>query len=222
MRQIREVLRLKLSCGRSHREVSAATGVSKGTVNDYLHRAARAGLTWAEVEPMADSEVEAALFALVGRNEPARRVPVDFDWVAREMRRKGVTLQLLWGEYRDAAAFAPDAKPYGYSQFCDLYRAWRSKLPLVMRQEHRAGERLFVDFSGKRPTIVDRETGALLEVELFVAVLGASTYTYAEATRTQRVPDWLSAHVRAFDYLGGVPEIVVPDQLRSAESEHVV
>lgn len=165
---------------------------------------------------MTDSEVEARLFAAVGRSEPPPRAPIDFEWVAREMRRAGVTLQLLWVEYRDASLARGDgARPYQYSQFCDAYRAWRKKLPLVMRQEHRAGEKLFVDFSGKRPSIIDRATGEVVPVELFVAVLGASNYTYAEATRTQQVPDWLGAHMRAFEYFGGAAEILVPDQLKS-------
>jgi transposase len=203
-------------CGRTHREVSASIGISKGSVCDYVQRASAAGLTWAEEESLSDSEVEARLFSLVGRNEPPARAAIDFEWIAREMRTPSVTLQLLWVEYRDAVVARGDAaKPYGYSQFCDLYRSWRSKLPLVMRQEHRAGEKVFVDFSGTRPVIIDRETGTPTEVELFVAVLGASNYTYAEATRTQQLPDWLAAHVRAFEYFGGVPEIVVPDQLKS-------
>lgn len=215
MRQVREVLRLKHG-GRSHREISAATGLSKGSVGDYLHRADRAGLTWALAEQMSDSEVEARLFSQIGQNEPLARAAIEFAWVAREMRRPGVTLQLLWVEYRDGALSRGDGKrPYQYSQFCDLYRAWRQKLPLVMRQEHRAGEKVFVDYSGKRPSIVDPTTGEVTEVELFVAVLGASNYTYAEATRTQTLPDWLAAHVRAFEYFGGVPEIVVIDQLKS-------
>ena len=216
MRQIREVLRLKMTCNCSQREISASTGISKGTVSNYLQRAARSDVTWAEAEAMSDSEVEARLFTTIGRKEPPPRVAIDFEWVSREMRRTAVTLQLLWTEYREAARTdAGQARPYGYSQFCDLYRTWKNKLPLVMRQEHRAGEKLFVDFSGKRPVIVERDSGVVTEVELFVAVLGASNYTYAEATRSQRVCDWLGAHVRAFEYFGGVCEVVVPDQLKS-------
>lgn len=216
MRKIREVLRLKHESRRSQRAISAATGISKGSVNDYLTRAKTAGLTWADARGMSDREVEARLFALIGRNEPPPRAAIDFEWVAREMRKTGVTLQLLWVEYRDAAlSRSTDVRPFQYSQFCDLYREWRQKLPLVMRQEHRAGEKIFVDYSGKRPHIVDRTTGERIPVELFVAVLGASSYTYAEATRTQTVPDWLGAHVRALEYFGGAPEIVVPDQLKS-------
>jgi len=216
MRQIREVLRLQQSCGKSQRDISASTGLSKGSVSDYQKRARTAGLTWSEAESMTDTEVEARLFKGVGRNEPPPRVAIDFEWVAREMRKAGVTLQLLWIEYRDAAtARGGDARPYQYSQFCDLYRDWRKKLPLVMRQEHRAGEKVFVDYSGKRPVIVDAATGVATDVELFVAVLGASNYTYAEATRSQQLPDWLGAHMRALEYFGCAPAIVVPDQLKS-------
>ncbi|MCW5777448.1 MAG: IS21 family transposase [Phycisphaeraceae bacterium] len=219
MRKIREVLRLRFECKRSQREISAAIGISGGSVCDYLNRARRRGLTWAEAEALSDSEVEARLFTAVGRNEPVARAAVDFEWVAREMRRPGVTLQLLWTEYRDAVIGKGDRpRPYQYSQFCDLYRAWRQKLPLVMRQEHRAGEKAFVDYSGVKLRIADRATGELTEVELFVMVLGASNFTYAEATKTQTLPDFLSSHVRGFAYFGCVPAVLVPDQLRSAVS----
>jgi transposase len=137
--------------------------------------------------------------------------------VHRELRRTGVTLQLLWIEYQQAVASRNDgARPYQYSQFCDLYAAWRSRLAVSMRQVHRAGEKAFVDYSGKKPCVVDAETGEVREVELFVMVLGASNYTYAEATLTQTLPDFLASHVRAFEYFGATPLVLVPDQLRSA------
>lgn len=216
MRKIRDVLRMRQK-GTSQRDIAAAVKISTGSVHDYLARAREAKLEWAEAESLSDSELEARLFVQVGRNEPKPRYPIDFEWVEREMRRAGVTLQLLWVEYRDAAVAAGDhAQPYGYSQFCDNYRVWRKRLPLVMRQEHRAGEKLFVDYSGKKLHLTDAKTGIHTDVELFVAVLGASNYTYAEATLTQRVPDWLGSHVRAFEYFGRVPAVLVPDQLRSA------
>lgn len=219
MRQIREVLRLKYACGRSHREVSASVGISKGSVADYLARAAKAGLTWADAESMSDGEVERRLFRAIDRNEPSKRAAIDFGWVQRELRRDGVTLQLLWEEYSGAVKSAVDgSRPYQYSQFCDLYSSFRQTLPMVMRQTHRAGEKAFVDYSGKKPHIVDAETGEVIEVELFVMVLGASNYTYAEATHTQKLDDFVGSHVRAFSYLGAVPHVVVPDQLRSAVS----
>ena len=219
MRKIREVLRLKFESGLAHRAIALSCGISKGSVHDYLSRAESAGLTWTEAAALSDAEVERRLFVQLGHNEPSMRAPIDFVWVHRELRRTGVTLQRLWIEYQEALANAGgDARPYQYSQFCDLYADFRDKLSPSMRQTHRAGEKAFVDYSGKKPVIVDQETGEVVEVELFVMVLGASNYTFAEATRTQRLGDFIASNVRAFDYYGCVPEIVVPDQLRSAVS----
>lgn len=220
MRSIREVLRLHQACGLKHRAISAATGLSKGSVHDYLKRAAEAGVTWETARELDEAELEAKLFRTPGRNTPIPRAPIDYEWVHRELRRTGVTLQLLWVEYREACVHDPEQRrPYGYSQFCDLYRTYRKRLDVTMRQTHRAGEKLFVNYSGKKPTIVDRETGEVSEVDLYVAVLGASNYTYAEATRTQTLADFVGSTVRAFEYMGAVPEIVVPDQLKSAVSK---
>jgi transposase len=134
-----------------------------------------------------------------------------------ELRRAGVTRQLLWTEYQEAVASGPTGwRPYQYSQFCDLYEEHRAKLQPSMRQVHRAGEKAFLDYSGKRPRIVDAATGEVTEVELFVMVLGASNYTYAEATRTQTLADFVGSTVRGLEYFGAVPEMLVPDQLRSA------
>src|SRR5262249_41868583 len=135
-------------------------------------------------------------------------------WIHRELKRPGVTLELLHLEY---LAEHPDGLQY--TAFCYRYRSWRKRHGLSMRQEHKAGEKMFVDFSGKKPFFVDASTGELIEVELFVAVLGASSKTYAEATRTQQLPDWIAAHTRAVEYFGGSAEIWVPDQLRSAVSK---
>jgi transposase len=219
MRKIREVLRLRLELGRSHREIQASTGLSKGSVSDYLSRAVKAGVTWEIARELSDAEVESRLFTRVGAAEPVTRAAIDFDWVHREMRRKGVTLQLLWVEYQEAVAASTGSRPYQYSQFCDLYGGWKGKLALAMRQTHRAGEKAFIDFSGKKPTIVDPDTGEVIEVELFVMVMGASNYTYAEATRTQRSGDFIAATIRGFEYFGCVPQVAVPDQLRSAVSD---
>src|SRR5690606_8261999 len=147
-------------------------------------------------------------FKTPGRNLPADRVPIDLGWVHREMRRKGVTLQLLWVEYRDAARHdAAGRRPYQYSQFCERYKQFRKRVDATMRQQHRAGEKVFVDYSGVQPTIVDRETGEVTKVELYVAVLGASNFTFAEATRTQSRDDFIASTARAFEYFGGVPEV---------------
>ncbi|MBA2685035.1 MAG: IS21 family transposase [Gemmatimonadaceae bacterium] len=218
MRKVREVLRLKYECGRGRRDIAASVGIGGATVSGYINRAAAAGLTWEKAKGLSDAEVEALLFQEVGRNEPLTRRAIDFGWVHRELSRAGVTLQTLWVEYRDAAAAARELKAYEYSRFCDLYAQWRTKLSVTMRQVHRAGEKLFIDYSGKKPRIVDKSSGEVTEVELFVAVMGASNYTFAEATRTQKLADFVGSTVRTFEYLGGVPEVLVPDQLRSAVS----
>jgi transposase len=223
MRKVREILRLRHEQGLTQRQISASTGVSKGAVGEYLRRADEAGLSWEQARPLDDGAIEARLFRMVGRNEPSRRVPIDFPWVHRELRRTGVTLQQLWIEYREAAASVgavSGAAPYSYSQFCDRYATFRAKVDVTMRQVHRAGEKLFIDYSGKKPHIWNPETGEAIEVELYVAVLGASNYTYAEATRTQKLEDFCASTVRAFEFIGGVPKIAVPDQLRSAVSGH--
>ncbi len=208
MRKTREILRHKWALGRSHREVARSLSVSVGTVAASLARAREAGLSWAEVEPLRDSELEERLY---GAPEAGKRPLPDFADIHRELHRVGVTLQLLHLEY-----LGQHSDGYGYTQFCRYYKRWLSKQQRSMRQIHRAGEKLFVDYSGKKPHIVDPKTGEVQEVELFVAVLGASSYSFAEATRTQQSADFLASHVRAFEYFGGVSEAVVPDQLKSA------
>lgn len=217
MRKIREVLRLKHAQRLSQRAVASAVGIARSTVAEYLERAAQAELTWQEADKLSDAEVEERLFRHVGWNEPQARAPVNFSWVHMELRRVGVTLQLLWSEYQQAVAEgASGQRPYQYSQFCDLYREHRLRLQPSMRQVHRAGEKAFLDYSGKKPRIVDATTGEATEVELFVMVLGASNYTYAEATRTQGLGDFVAATVRGLEFFGAVPELLVPDQLKSA------
>jgi transposase len=201
-------------------EIAIAVGLSKTSVSDYLARAERVGLDWQQAEDLPEREVEERLFRQLDRNEPAKRAPIDLDWVHREMRRTGVTLFLPWQEYAAAARARNDAiKPYQYSQFCDAYGRYRRAHSPTMRQVHRAGEKTFVDFSGKRPQLADPATGEIVEVELFVAVLGASNYTYAEATRSQKLGDFVGATMRAFEYFGAVSAAVVCDQLRSAVTQ---
>lgn len=220
MRKIREVLRLKDELSLSHRAISASTGISRSTVSEYVGRAERAGLTWEKAKELSDADVEARLFEQVGRNEPQKRASIDLRWVHQELRRPGVTLQRLWTEYQEGVASGPPGyRPYQYSQFCDLYSEYRSKLLPSMRQVHPAGEKAFVDFSGKKPRVVDPATGQETEAELFVMVLGASNYTYAEATRSQKVEDFVGATVRGLAYFGAAPSILVPDQLKSAVSK---
>jgi transposase len=217
MRKIREVLRLKHEFKLSKRKIAGLVGIGASTVGDYLKRAEDAGLTWQEAEKLCDAVVEERLFQRLGRAEPWVRAPIDMGWVHMELRRAGVTLELLWTEYQQGVADGGTGKkPYQYSQFCELYAEYRKKMSPSMRQTHRAGEKAFLDFSGKKPRIVDRETGEWTEVELFVMVLGASNYTYAEAVRTQQLPDFVGATVRGLEYFACVPEMLVPDQLKSA------
>jgi len=217
MRKIREVLRLRDECGCAHRQIAIACCVSPSTVCDYLQRAERQGLTWEVAKDLSEAAVEARLFAHIGRCEPAARVAIDCEWVHRELKRDGVTLQLLWGEYQRAASEVFQ-RPYQYSQFCEIYSSWCSSRRLSMRQTHRAGEKLFIDYSGKKPRIADPDTGEITVVELFVAVLGASNYTFAEVTRSQKLGDFCASTVRALEHFGASPKILVPDQLRSAVS----
>jgi transposase len=165
---------------------------------------------------VSDAELEAQRYPKAQFLSSVERAVVDFDWVHREVRRPGVTLQLSWSEYVQAAQRSR-AEPCQYSQFCARYIAWRSKLDLVMRQVHRAGEKGFIDYSGKKPKIYDAATGQEREVELFVVTLGASNYTFAEATLTQKV-DFIDSITRGLEFFGGVPEVLAPDQLRSAVS----
>jgi transposase len=219
MRKVREVLRLHFECGRSQREIARSCAVGAGTVSDYLKRARDAGLDWATASALSEPDLESLLFRYSQRATTGERAPIDFGWVHQELKRAGVTLQLLWVEYQQAIQARGDgSQPYQYSQFCELYRGWRKKLGVSLRQVHRAGEKVFVDYSGKRPRLTDGATGETREVELFVMTLGASNYTYAEATLTQKLPDFVGATVRGFEYFCGVPEVLVPDQLRSAVS----
>ena len=211
MRKIVEVLRLKHECRLNHRRIALSVGVSRSTVCDYLMRAAAAGLSWPLPESMTEAQVEQLLFPSVPVIAAALRPQPDWAIVQQELRRKSMTLLLLWQEYK--AAY-PDG--LRYSWFCQSYRLWSGKLDLVMRQEHRAGEKLFVDYAGQTVPVTERATGEIAQAQIFVAVLGASNYTYAEATFTQALADWIGSHVRTFEFLGGVPEVVVPDNLKSA------
>jgi len=209
MRKIEEVLRLHHECGRSNRAIAQAVRASPTTVGDYLRRARLAELPWPLPEGMSEAALEAALFPPLPASKVSRPEP---DWAAvhRQVGRSGVTLDLLWQEYRECH---PDG--YQYSGFCEHYRAFARALPVTLRQSHAPGERLFVDYSGQTVTIIDMATGEERQAQIFVAVLGASSYTYVEATWTQGLGDWIGAHVRCLEYLGGAPELVVPDNLKS-------
>jgi transposase len=212
MRRLREILRLKHACGLSHRAIARACGVGAGTVSEYLSRARDAGLGWPLAEDLDDAQLESRLFSLPATAGVIRPLPVAA-WMHQELKRTGVTLQLLWLEYLKVH---PDG--YRYSQFCEHYRRFARRLAPTMRQVHRAGEKAFVDFSGKRPEIVDRRTGEARPVELFVGVLGASSYIYAEVIEDQSLPAWIGAHVRMLEEWGGCPELLIPDNLKSGVS----
>lgn len=210
MRRLRELLRLKYDAGLSHRAIARACAVGLGTVTTYLKRAAAAGLSWPLPDDLDDAALEARVFT--GPVCPSTRDRVVPDWIQLHQERKkpGVTLSLLWVEYR-----AAHPSGYAYSQFCERYRRWARALKPSMRQVHRAGEKLFVDFSGTQPHLVDPRTGEAQAVDLFVGVLGASGLIYAEATRSQDLPSWVGAHVGMLDYFQGSPAIWVPDNLKS-------
>lgn len=210
MRKTREILRHKLALGRSHREVRDALKVSLGSVTLATSRAEAAGLDWGAVEALTDDELELRLSGKSKEGEEPGRPEPDCAWIHTERRRVGVTLELLHHEYLEA-----NSGGFRYTAFCDRYRRWLKKRKLSMRQVHRAGEKIFVDYSGKRPYVVNPSTGEVTDVELFVGVLGASNYTYAEATASQRSPDWIASHVRMLEYFDGVPELLIPDQLKS-------
>jgi transposase len=210
MRHTREILRQRLTLGRSQRAIAQSLGISHGAVGTTVLRAQAAGLDWSQVDALSDEALEGRLY---GRRDVAGRrgrPEPDCAVLHAERRKPGVTLELLHLEYLEQH---PDG--YRYTQFCERYRRWLQRRGLTMRQVHQGGEKLFVDYAGQKPTIIDPATGERIPVELFVAVLGASNYTYAEATLTQQVPDWIASHQRAFAFVGGVTAAVVCDQLKS-------
>jgi len=209
MRKIRDVLRLSAE-GLSTRQMAASLSIGRATLQGYLERTREAGLSWPLPEDLSDFDLERMLYPRTAREASQRATQPDWAHIHRELRRKGVTLSLLWEEYR-----ADHPEGYGYSRFCELYTRWEGKLSPVMRQRHPAGERLFVDYAGLTIDVIDPETGEVCAAQLFVATLGASNYTYSEATWTQGLPDWIASHERAFAFFGGVPAQVVCDNLKS-------
>lgn len=210
MRKIREILRLKWGMGLSNRTVARSCRVSHSTVGDYVKRAETAGLVWPLPEELDEDQLYKLLFPRVEQTEKQAIPLPDLNEVHTELRKKGVTLRLLWQEY-----LMQYPSGYSYSQFCDLYRQWAKKLNPTMRIKHKAGEKMFVDYAGQTMSVIDPETGEVQKAEIFVAVLGASSYTYAEAQWSQTLPNWIGGHVRAFEYFGGVTEVIVPDNLKA-------
>ena len=212
MRRIKQLLTMHFGAGASARSIARELGISPSTVRDYLGRATAAGVGWPLAADVTDESLMARLFVNAGVRAGAR-FHAEPDWVAlvRELKRPGVNLMVLWDEYR---AIHPEG--YAYSRFCQLFREFERRLSPTMRQQHVGGHKAFVDYSGKRVPIVDPSTGEVRAAEIFIAVLGASNLTYAEATWTQTLPDWIGAHVRLFRFWGATPRLLVPDNLKSA------
>jgi transposase len=209
MRKVREVLRLRLEHKLCAREVAASCGLGSTTVLEYGYRAKAAGLSWPLPDDLSDAALEALLFPPPPPANSDRPLP-DWNYVRSELARKGVTLTLLWQEYMRAHPMG-----FRYSRFVELYRAWEGAHSYSMVQHHRPGEKLFVDFAGMTMPLMDPGTGEVSHVQIFVAATGYSQFTFVRACRTQTLRDWLDAHALTFEFLGGCPEVVVPDNLKS-------
>jgi transposase len=213
MRRVREILRLVRDAGVPVRQVARQLGVAPSTVRETLRRFEGSGLEWPLPAALNDAVLELQLYGAAGTKQGHRR-RAEPDWAAvnRELKRKHVTLQILWDEYIETH---PDG--YRYSRFCELYRGWEARLPVTMRQTHLGGDRMFVDYAGDRvPVVIDRLTGEIRDAHIFVAVMGASSLSFACATWTETLPDWVDAHVRAFAYFGGSARLLVPDNAKVA------
>jgi transposase len=215
MRKLKEVLRLRFELGLRQNQIARSCSISQGAVSKYLKGAQAAGISWPLPEGWDEARLEEALFGPSPRRVYENYKPApDFAHLHEELQRhRHLTLQLGWEEYRQAH---PDG--YGYSRFCELYRRWRRHLDVVLRQDHAAGEKLFVDYAGATIPLHDPQGGTVRPAALFVAVLGASNYTYAEATDSQELENWIGSHIRTFEFLEGVPKLVIPDNLRSGVS----
>ena len=214
MRKIKEVLRLKFQYGHSNKQIAQGCNIARSTVREYLDRAEKAGFSWPLDPSLDDAILEKTLFPPQPILASSPRAMPSMEYLHQELRRKGVTLQLLWHEYKQI-----NPEGYQHSQFCHLYRQWAKKLDVTLRQEHRAGEKLFVDYAGQTVPIVDPVTGEITQAQIFIAALGASSYTFAEASASQDLPSWIRSHVHAFEFFGGVPEILVPDNLKAGVSK---
>ena len=213
MRKLHEILRLHFELKLSQRQIARSSNLGQSTVNDYLARFTRSGLSWPLPAELSETDLESALFPSAGKLPAVPSDPTLPDWkhIQQELREhKHTTLQLLWEEYR-----ATQPEGYSYSRFCSLYACWKHQQNVVMRQEHRPGEKLFVDWAGDKVPLHDRENGALQEASLFLAVLGASNYTYAEACGNEQLGSWIGAHLHAFEFFQALPQLVVPDNLKT-------
>lgn len=210
MRKIYEVLRLTWDCKLSHRAVARSCNIGYGTVCAYLQRATAAGLSWPLPAGLDADQLSRLLYHDPPRRRQRERPEPEWAAVHAELRRKGVTLKLVWLEYRDA-----HPNGYGYSQFCHQYGRWAARLTPRLRVNHTAGEKCFVDYAGPTVPLVDPETGVIHQASIFVGVLGASSYTYAEAQLGQTLAHWIGGQIRMFEFFGGVCQVLVPDNLKS-------
>ncbi len=212
MRKIKEIISLRFAQGLTHRQIAASLAIGASSVGDLLGRFGALGLEWQEAMMFSEDELEMALYPRSVSPGPRGSIPMpDWTYVHKELRRKSMTLQLLWEEYREA-----NPTGYHYTQFCHHYRNYRKSIDLVFRNEHIGGEKLFVDYAGMTVPILDPTGGEARKAQIFVATFGASNFTYAEATWTQQIPDWIATHQRCFAFFGGAPQILVPDNLKSA------
>ena len=210
MRKIKEILRLHWELSLSNRDIANSIKISSNTVGNCLRRARAARLSWPLPPELDDAQLEQMLYRPVRNKTPQGSHDIDWLQMHKELKRKGMTRYLLWDEYKQ---YHPNG--LSYSQFCRYYNRWQAKIDTCMRQSHKAGEKMFIDYAGMTLPITDRFSGEVKEAQIFVACLGASNYTFAEATLSQSLPDWIGSHVRAFKFFGGLPEILVPDNLRS-------
>lgn len=210
VRKIQEVLRLKWGSKLSNRVVGRACNISCSTVSEYVQRAVRAGLSWPLPEGLSDEELYRMLFPEAARSSETQKTLPDWEQVHRELRKRGVTLKLLWTEYHE---LFPEG--YGYTQYCEYYRRWKGKLSPSMRLPRKGGEEMEVDYAGMTVPIINPESGEITKAQIFVATLAASSYTYAEAQSSQTLPNWIGGHVRTFSFFGGLPRIIKLDNLKA-------
>ena len=213
MRKILEVLRCYYGESYSKRKIAQYVGLSPATVRNYLRRADEAGPTWPLPEAMTESSLESLLFP--GDDSSGTRPQPDWKEIHQQLSRKGMTIERVWTKYR---ASHPDG--YSYGHFCELYRAWLGPQKATLRIHHVAGEKLFVDFAGTTVDVTDPSTGETYPTQIFVATLGCSKYTYVEAVMDQRLRSWIGAHVRALEFFGGAPKVIVCDNLKAAVVRH--
>lgn len=215
IKKIREVLRLKFKLKLKNRAIGRMVNASPSSISRYSSPFEQQGLKWDQLEPMSDNEINNILYNKKSICSKQGFIEPDFKRIHQELKLKTVTLQLLWEEYH--AIYKESA--YKRTQFCEMYKSWCNKLKATMRQNHKAGDKLFIDYAGSTVPIIDPNSGEIKKAQIFIAVMGASSYTFAEATWTQTLPDWIASHTRAFSFFGGVPALLVPDNLRSCATK---